>query len=292
MPEGTGSFGLMLAGASSAGQRLPPSPRRRLGFAAVASLVLHAMVVAALLVGFAHRQRIVAAADTPAIVELVMSPPGNSKTSTPATAPPHAQQPKPEAKPVTPEPPKPPQPVAAANAVPATPPPPPPAKLPDTAVQPLVAPQPAPAQPTSAQAAPASEPQESQPQPAKPTPAPPAPAAKPALQLSLGGIASDTNALVTGKLLLPPGADPKFRNRKPNYPKQAALRGEEGTVVLMIHISPEGLVSGVDIVQSSGYPDLDRSAQEAVLTWHYLPAIKAGQPVPFEMRMRIQFALF
>ncbi|HET8997338.1 MAG TPA: energy transducer TonB, partial [Acetobacteraceae bacterium] len=270
-------------------QRLPPSPRRRLGFAAIASVVLHAAVLALLLVGFAHRQRMVAAADTPAVVELVMSPPGNSKTSAPATAPPHAMQARPAAKPVPPVPPRPPQPVPAPVPPAAAPPPPPPD---GSTVQALVAPEPAAAQPEAAQAAPAPE----QPQPAKPAPAtapaPPAPEATPALQLSLGGIASDTNALVTGRMLLPPGADPKFRNRKPNYPQQAALRGEEGTVVLMIHISPEGLVSGVDILQSTGYPDLDRSARDAVMSWHFLPAIQDGQPVPFQMRMRIQFALF
>ena len=69
------------------------------------------------------------------------------------------------------------------------------------------------------------------------------------------------------------------------------MLGQEGTVVLMIHVSPEGLVTGVDIDQSSGYRMLDRSAQEAVQTWHFLPAIKGGEPVRFDMPMRIVFTM-
>lgn len=120
---------------------------------------------------------------------------------------------------------------------------------------------------------------------------PPPPATKPGLQLSLGGIASDTNALVTGSMLLPPTADPKFHNRKPSYPAKAALEGEQGAVLLMIHVSPEGLVTGVDILHSSGYRRLDREARETALSWHFLPAIRRGHPVRFAMPMRIVFTL-
>ena len=104
-------------------------------------------------------------------------------------------------------------------------------------------------------------------EPAKPTitsasPAPSQPAAQPEsgpaseqkLSFNLGGIASDTNALVTGAMLMPPTADPKFHNRKPSYPPEAAKRGEQGAVVLMIHVSPDGLVSGVDIARKLRLP--------------------------------------
>ena len=62
-------------------------------------------------------------------------------------------------------------------------------------------------------------------------------------------------------------------------------------MVLLIHVSPEGLVSGVDVVQSSGFAALDRAARDAVLTWHFLPSVKDGQPVPDEVPLRFVFAL-
>lgn len=102
---------------------------------------------------------------------------------------------------------------------------------------------------------------------------------------------SDTNALVTGDLLVPPKPDAKYHNRKPSYPLDAAWRGEQGTVVLLIHVTPDGLVSGVDVLRSSGFGELDHAAEDAVLTWHFLPSVRAGQAVPAAMRMGFVFGL-
>lgn len=303
MPEGSSGFDLKLAGVSPPEHRLPANRRRRLGIAAGVSLLLHVVLLAALLVGLAHQKRPVNAADTPAVVELVMSPPGNSRTTTPATAPPHATR-KSVARPrVAARPPKPAHP-AQQQAVPTarqakvtSPPAPAPVKAPVAAAAPSVAPQPRPPEPAQAQAVPPSALPPAKPvatavsASAAPPPASPVPTAKPALQINLGGVASDTNALVTGSMMLPPTADPKFRNRKPNYPPDAAMLGQQGTVVMMVHVSPEGLVTGVDIIQSSGYRMLDRAARDTVLTWHFLPALRHGRPVRFEMPMRIRFAL-
>lgn len=303
MPEGSSSFDLKLTGVSPVGHRLLPSPRRRLGIAAGASLLLHIVLLAALLVGLAHQKRILNAADTPAVVELVMSPPGDSRTTTPATA----QLPvakKPVAKLTVAVPPPKPAHLARQRSAPAakqakaTPPPAPsPVKAPVAVAAASVAPQPRPPEP--AQAAPPAPVTPSVTKPvvtAAPEPAalpqmPPVPAAKSALQINLGGVASDTNALVTGSMMLPPTADPKFHNRKPNYPPDAAMLGQQGTVVLMVHVSPEGLVTGVDITQSSGYRMLDRAARDTVLAWHFLPALRHGRPVRFAMPIRIRFAL-
>ncbi|MGA3403263.1 MAG: TonB family protein [Acetobacteraceae bacterium] len=127
---------------------------------------------------------------------------------------------------------------------------------------------------------------------APPPPAPPAPrAADNKLTFDFAAAESDTNALVTGDLMVPASPDVKFHNRKPSYPNEAVFRGEQGAVVLLIHVSPEGLVSGVDVVQSSGFAALDRAARDAVLTWHFLPSVKDGQPVPDEVPLRFVFAL-
>lgn len=125
-----------------------------------------------------------------------------------------------------------------------------------------------------------------------PQPAPPAPQASDnKLTFDFAAVESDTNALVTGDMMVPASPDIKYHNRKPSYPNEAAFRGEQGSVVLLIHVSPEGLVNGVDVLRSSGYPALDHAAQDAVVTWHFLPSVKDGQPVPAAVPMRFVFAL-
>jgi protein TonB len=127
--------------------------------------------------------------------------------------------------------------------------------------------------------------------PRPPIAAPPVPHAQEAPQISLGGTDSDTNAIATGPNLIPASVDTKFHNKDPVYPQEASIRGERGAVTLLIHVSPDGLASDVDIAQSSGYTALDRAARDAVLKWHFLPAVKDGKPIEFEMPLRVVFRL-
>jgi periplasmic protein TonB len=131
------------------------------------------------------------------------------------------------------------------------------------------------------------------PTPPAPPPVPPAPPAPEAPQINIGGNESDSNTLVTsmGPFVIPAGVDTKYHNRHPIYPEEAARLGEEGAVVLLIHVSPQGVPSSIDIVESSGYDSLDQSARDAALTWHFLPAMKDGLPVPFDMPFRMVFHL-
>lgn len=131
------------------------------------------------------------------------------------------------------------------------------------------------------------------PLPPVPPPAPSAERSQEAPQITIGGNDSDTNTIVTsfGPYVIPATVDAKYHNRNPIYPAAAARLAEEGAVILLIHVSPEGLPSSVDIQESSGYPDLDRSASDAVSSWHFLPAVKDGKPIPFDMPLRIVFHL-
>ncbi len=222
---------------------------RRMGPAALVSLGLHVAVIGLAVWWMSRSARIVLEpANTPATVELVMSPPGGESAAAAAPQPEKTPAPDtPDATAPTPEAP----PAAVATTEPA----PPPATAP-------------------------------------PPPAPPAPeAASNKLVFDFAQVESDTNALVTGDLMVPPSPDVKFHNRKPSYPNEAALRGEQGSVVLLIHVSPDGLVGGVDVVQSSGYGTLDRAARDAVSTWHFLPSFKDGHPVPSAVPIRFVFAL-
>ena len=145
-------------------------------------------------------------------------------------------------------------------------------------------------------ASPPTEPSQAEdvlPVPPMPPPAPPAEQPREAPLISIGGNNSDTNTIVTSisPYVIPASVDSKYHNRNPIYPEPAVRLGEQGVVMLLIHVSPEGLPTGVDIEQSSGYDALDQSAQDAVNSWHFLPALKDGRPIPFDMPLRIVFQL-
>jgi protein TonB len=238
-------------------QRIRWQDRSRLQYAGLVSAAVHGAVLAGLLLSFRHAIPVRDPPDQEAAVELVMI---ENKGANITTAP---RQPSPEvAVPTPPSPPPPPPPdkVAADEAVPPVPPPPPPAAAPPSVPRPPIA-------------------------------APPVPHAQEAPQISLGGTDSDTNAIATGPNLIPASVDTKFHNKDPVYPAEASIRGEHGAVTLLIHVSPEGLASDVDIAQSSGYTALDRAARDAVLKWHFLPAVRDGRPIEFEMPLRVVFRL-
>ena len=96
---------------------------------------------------------------------------------------------------------------------------------------------------------------------------------------------------VTGRGVVPPGLDSKFRNQPPNYPIEAARVGAEGTVGLMVRVSAEGLPRDVTVASSSGSAILDRTARNAVRRWHFTPARIRGAPVPFDYALDIRFIL-
>ncbi len=90
---------------------------------------------------------------------------------------------------------------------------------------------------------------------------------------------------------MPAKPDARFRNLEPLYPEAAAQRHEEGSVILLIHVAPDGRASGVDILRSSGFRLLDRAAQQAVARWHFLPAVRDGQAMAASMQLRVVFSL-
>jgi protein TonB len=116
------------------------------------------------------------------------------------------------------------------------------------------------------------------------------PPAPPALTITLQGTDSPSDARAWGERVIPAAPDAVFHNRPPVYPLEAAENGEQGTVVLLIHVSPSGQAAGVDVARSSGYVLLDRAARAAVARWRFLPAVKDGQPVASDMTMGFVFA--
>jgi protein TonB len=226
---------------------------RHLRIPLVVSICLHAALLVGVLLWFSHSQPPPRTPGNDGAVELVLV---EHKGSGPPAAP------------VAPTPP--PAPVQAKPDQPEAPPNPP---LPaDVAAEPISPPAPP-------SAAPALQSIARPPQPLRQAP-----------QISLGGN-DETDAIALGPHVIPASVDTKYHNREPDYPPDAARRAQQGAVILLIHVSPEGLPTEVDVEQTSGFVSLDRAARDAVVTWHFLPAIRDGTPVAFDMALRVVFHL-
>jgi periplasmic protein TonB len=234
--------------------------RLRTWLALLAACLLHAGVAAIFLVSKhgAH----VAAAPPMGDVELMMV----------------EQKGRTDAKPVPPSPPQPDKPSGAppstqqAQAV-----------EPHPAVPPPVPPLPAEPPKPNAEAVPAAPPPPSAPEKPKPPP-------QQAPVFDLAGTDSDTNAEAMGDHILPATPDSGYRNRAPVYPESAAENGQQGSVIVLIHVTADGLAAGVEVLETSGVAALDDAALTAVRQWHFRPAIKDGRAVPFDMPFRFVFS--
>ena len=81
------------------------------------------------------------------------------------------------------------------------------------------------------------------------------------------------------------------RNIKPDYPKGARQRGEQGDVVLEIRVNAEGTVDDVKVATSSGFAELDEAAVRAAKAAKFSPARSGHDPVASTARLKLQFKL-
>ena len=78
----------------------------------------------------------------------------------------------------------------------------------------------------------------------------------------------------------------------PPYPPMARKMSEQGTVKLRLTISPQGVVTAADVVQTSGFPDLDQTAVSWVVShWKYKPAVQGGVAVTSTAMAAVVFNL-
>jgi protein TonB len=78
----------------------------------------------------------------------------------------------------------------------------------------------------------------------------------------------------------------------PPYPPLARRLGEQGTVTLRLTISPQGVITGADVLKSSGYAELDQGAISWVMAhWKYKPAVQNGSPVASQTNAAVMFSL-
>jgi protein TonB len=179
----------------------------------------------------------------------------------------HEQQPaKPQVAP-EPEPPKPLPPKPMRKPEPAPP-------------KPVVRERPAPAPaPTPAPAAPSER---------APTPQATAPAAPPPAAPSAAESAPAQPAPISA-----PRFDAAYlSNPLPPYPRTSKRLGEQGRVMLRVHVTPEGAPDEVRVQTSSGSSALDESARDTVRSkWKFVPAKQGGTPVAAWVNVPIDFKL-
>ncbi len=87
-------------------------------------------------------------------------------------------------------------------------------------------------------------------------------------------------------------ARPRYSdNPRPAYPWSARVRGEEGTVLLAVHVDARGRVSDLRVERSSGSRALDEAATAAVRQWTFHPGVRATEPVNSWVRVPLRFQL-
>ena len=87
-------------------------------------------------------------------------------------------------------------------------------------------------------------------------------------------------------------ATPRYHdNPPPVYPTVARKRGEEGTVLLEVHVDEAGRVDDLRIATSSGCSLLDRSALKAVRHWWFEPGRRGNRKIAMWVRVPVIFRL-
>jgi periplasmic protein TonB len=78
---------------------------------------------------------------------------------------------------------------------------------------------------------------------------------------------------------------------EPPYSEEARKAKYQGTVVLYIVVDAQGSVTDSQVVKPLGL-GLDEKALETVRTWKFIPAKRAGVPVPVRVMVEVSFRLF
>ena len=80
-------------------------------------------------------------------------------------------------------------------------------------------------------------------------------------------------------------------NPKPVYPKLAIRRNYQGTVILLVEVLADGSTNEVEVIESSGYSVLDRSAVRSVRKWRFKPGTRYGKPTAMKVKVPVVFRL-
>lgn len=133
-----------------------------------------------------------------------------------------------------------------------------------------------------------------------PRPVNPRPAAKPAAPAgtpsSSFGSANDARQAAAGFLPAPAivwEGKPRFRHppTPAAYPPRAIELNQQGEALVRVRLDTAGSAVEIVLHRSSGHHSLDRAALAAVRSWHFLPAMRDGRPVPSWVEIPVRFHL-
>lgn len=82
-----------------------------------------------------------------------------------------------------------------------------------------------------------------------------------------------------------------LNNPPPPYPAISRRLGEQGRVVVRVYIDEQGMPKEAHLEVKSGYSRLDTAALEAVMSWRYVPAKRAGVPLAMWFNVPVTFDL-
>lgn len=92
--------------------------------------------------------------------------------------------------------------------------------------------------------------------------------------------------------ITPPGYGARYlHNPAPDYPLAARRSGEEGTVLLRVLVSADGLPEQIAIHRSSGFAILDQAAATVIRQWHFIPARQGAGNVAAWVNIPMTFRL-
>ena len=86
------------------------------------------------------------------------------------------------------------------------------------------------------------------------------------------------------------GAEMNLTSVRPVYPLGSRLRGEEGTVRVRVLVGTDGRAQNVEVIQTSGFPLLDRSAVDALKKARFAQSSRGLTPA-VEVDLAIRFRL-
>lgn len=88
-----------------------------------------------------------------------------------------------------------------------------------------------------------------------------------------------------------PKSDPAMPLTQPSYPAGSRRLGQQGTVIMRLHVLADGSVADARIIRSSGHPDLDYSAIHEAKRWRVAPGTVNESPTHMWARFAVTFKL-
>ena len=87
--------------------------------------------------------------------------------------------------------------------------------------------------------------------------------------------------------------EPQFRSppTPPDYPRKAQRRNQQGIVMVEALVDENGEILEITVIESSGYPLLDRAALKAVARWEFQPRVVGSRAMRSKVQVPVAFEL-